>query len=687
MKKTFKLFGLILMAMLLFNQTSYADAVAKKRNKCKNGKQYYAKAKADGPGWGCKKDKEKNWSCSTASADAYIYYYSNCACTKDGGPGAQDGAKAYASAGTVLTQSTWKTTACSGFKAGGDLPANFISTPTGFNGFVSNEVSAEDVVFDYAKNTITFRALSGNIQANADQLADEYSTFIITIAKISGDDGQEREVVLFRKQVTLTGGKLTVTGSEGGFRESDFKPSLLEKGSRYELPKSDRVVQLGEDIDENTVLEVSFEGDVKNLKDELSSPNGTPSTICCEKNLLKNGALTGDCSAYTSNNITSGCLPNWSRSTGSPQLSNAMGYTTPGFVLAWGTNTPNETIKQSVTLQAGYRYRISCAIRKPKPLAGHIDGMRFQFYAGSIAPTNLMGQTFKLFYTATPDWVYVTLPDWTCPPGLAGVKDMIIGAISETAGKAAFGYIDDICIQELPPCDRLLAAAISGPVTLCEGTGASYSLPALPGATYSWSVSPSVPFTGNNTNAITIPGTSTVGKTQLTISVKVKCGETEVVKTLVVNILKKITDANFNLVVSQGTGGYSASATPVVGAGYQHIWVLYESSTPFPNCNLTTTGFLTKDIQYGINYSFSGLTTGKNYLLRHYVQNCDGAWLVKNKCFSVTREARIKPGTNELPATMSDGALKTLSNDEVEIEIIKAEISQAGTSTGTPKDK
>jgi PKD-like domain len=397
---------------------------------------------------------------------------------------------------------------------------------------------------------------------------------------------------------------------------------------------------------------------------QISNPN-TGALVCCEKNLLKNGELNNSCSG----NMNNTCMPPWEVNSGTPQASPLMGYATPGYAMMWGTTTPNESIKQTVSFQNGYRYQLSCAIRKPKPSATEKDGIRFQFFVGSTK----VAETFELFYTTTSDWVYVTLPEWTS--NVTGPQIFSIGPVSGTKDVAAFGHIDDICLQELPPCDKLWATSILGPTTICEGSGVSYSVPAVSGATYSWSIVPSVPFTGNGTNAINIPGTSTMGKTQLAITLKVRCGGKEVLKTLTVKILKKISDPDFGLIAVQNSGGYGATGTPVVGADYQHHWILYEANSPIAGCNFPLpAGSIVKSTQTTHTFSQTGLTTGKYYMLRHYVRNCDGTWLSKNKCFNVVAAAKVKPGTNELPVTLNEGALKTISPEQFEAEVLEAEL-------------
>ena len=393
--------------------------------------------------------------------------------------------------------------------------------------------------------------------------------------------------------------------------------------------------------------------------------------VCCENNLIKNGEFIGDCSVNFISNMDNTCLPNWAPDASSPQQVPGMGFSSPGYVGMWGNDTYGESIKQSVNFVAGKRYRISVAVRCGRPNnAQGTEGLIIRFTASGAGTPAVMWNTPAT--VSSMGWVYLVLPEWVCP---ANYNTLTIGALSGTRGKFAYGNIDDVCIVELPPCEKALASAMSGPTFICEGSPASYSVPNVPGATYAWTITPAVLFSGNGSNTINITGPNTMGKTNFTVTVKISCGGKDYFKTLNVVVRKRISSADFTLSATQGPGtGYSCSATPLVGAGYNHIWILYQSDRPFPRCTASGSGITAVNISTSVNYSRSGLIAGKYYLLRHGVQNCDGTWLYQNRCFNLL-PARIREGAQAIQAQSQASEVQTLKNEDTETELILLELT------------
>ncbi|HNF72076.1 MAG TPA: PKD domain-containing protein, partial [Chitinophagaceae bacterium] len=94
----------------------------------------------------------------------------------------------------------------------------------------------------------------------------------------------------------------------------------------------------------------------------------------------------------------------------------------------------------------------------------------------------------------------------------------------------------DITVPIIP-----VSTTISGSSVVCVGTTAAYSLPTLPGTTYSWSISGGQPINGNNTNTTSINTTwNTIGTYTITcvyFDTALNCGGTG---TLVVNVLPEM---------------------------------------------------------------------------------------------------------------------------------------------------
>lgn len=304
MKRLLKISILLFTAFFLFEGSAYAHATVKRKNKCKNGKHYYAKAKVNGPGifgTGCSKQKEKDWSCNASLAEVSNFIAntggSNCGCSDVGGQSNTLGATAKAEcSASAFTEYCWKTSVCSGFSAGQDFtqpsPIYF-----GGKGEVSNNFSSKDILFDYNKNTITFSNLNGYLATDSEDLANEKNSISISIASIVEIDGVQTWNVLFQQVIYINNGRLYFEGTKEGLKSSDFISTSFGKGMRYQIKEQNWTIQLA-DIDENTDIETSVTGDVFNLRDmEANQWCNQPNPNFCPGNFFQNGdfeQLTGD---------------------------------------------------------------------------------------------------------------------------------------------------------------------------------------------------------------------------------------------------------------------------------------------------------------------------------------------------------------------------------------------------------
>ncbi|MCE3295981.1 MAG: hypothetical protein K0R65_1695 [Crocinitomicaceae bacterium] len=135
-----------LIAVVLFTSIpleSYADANAHARNNCRFGKRYKSKAKVNGPN-GCARTVLRDNNCTGVVSQAVLYRSMDCVCQgSTWGPTYAEGAYAYGRAdGSGLETHSFKSTACSGYRAGGSLiNSDPIKKPTKFDGVVRSELS------------------------------------------------------------------------------------------------------------------------------------------------------------------------------------------------------------------------------------------------------------------------------------------------------------------------------------------------------------------------------------------------------------------------------------------------------------------------------------------------------------------------------------------------------------------
>ena len=235
-------------------------------------------------------------------------------------------------------------------------------------------------------------------------------------------------------------------------------------------------------------------------------------------------------------------------------------------------------------------------------------------------------------------------------------------------------------------CDgfyNLPVPVITGPTTVDCSASPKFSIQKCKTATITWSVSPTVPFTGNGTNTITL--TPPLSAAAYSIKVIVKCGTKEISSTKVLSVTSvKNCTAQFNLTLTNLANGLlKVDANPTTTtAGVQHYWGLIPNPTP-ANCTavpltnilsgltfgagVSSTGVFTSlgmgtgktasTSGYGFQYSGIGGTTAGCYKLTHYV-NCCGIWYKQTYCFCVvpnSQGARTQsPTLNKTEVEMVD---------------------------------
>jgi hypothetical protein len=217
---------------------------------------------------------------------------------------------------------------------------------------------------------------------------------------------------------------------------------------------------------------------------------------------------------------------------------------------------------------------------------------------------------------------------------------------------------------------------VEGPVTLDCAGGGKYCTDACPTATYSWSVSPTAPFTGQGTKCIILGGPLT--PSAYTITVTISCGNKSVSNSKVVKVTgSQNCKPDFTITVTQLTSGsLNVNAVPaMLTPGQEHWWGIQYNGT-YPNCTVPCspipftsfnssgvwggyinatgilspymgTGITTGTTPYGIAYG--GFSNNSCFKVTHYVKCC-GVYLRQTQCFSIgTNNAKMAPGSTLKP--------------------------------------
>jgi hypothetical protein len=208
------------------------------------------------------------------------------------------------------------------------------------------------------------------------------------------------------------------------------------------------------------------------------------------------------------------------------------------------------------------------------------------------------------------------------------------------------------------------------------GASAQYSTSNCPGATTTWSVSPSIPFTGQGTNSISF---NSIPAGSYTLSLTISCGKKRYTNTKTITALAPLNcSPSFLLsVVQMPNGLLNINATPTTTAGVEHYWGISYNGT-FPNCaaitpillneitggttsaggHVSTAGIFTQVVTgtgvtggtaapYGFFYG--GFPNNSCFKVTHYVKCC-GVWSRQTQYGSMgTSNARMANGATVKP--------------------------------------
>jgi len=266
--------------LLSMYQSSFADADADRKNKCRNGKRYKQTAKVKGGTSNCGNFTVGTaWHCnngfSTVSSVANWKGNSSCSC---GNTKMAAEAAALSNQNTLYTMCGVYDFSCgwpNKWKAGSSslyqsftTPSPMRFPPAGTEEYVSEaNMRAATDSWDYEANSVTLYAMSGKLKKYTADMMNDYATFVLNITRITGPAGAEVSTSLFQCRITIYGNELIVEDPTGTFNTDDFtKTTVGAGGVLCEMSSRDKTIPLSADIVEDDELNINFFVDCGNYE-------------------------------------------------------------------------------------------------------------------------------------------------------------------------------------------------------------------------------------------------------------------------------------------------------------------------------------------------------------------------------------------------------------------------------------
>jgi hypothetical protein len=386
----------------------------------------------------------------------------------------------------------------------------------------------------------------------------------------------------------------------------------------------------------------------------------------CDKNVLKDGGFNDVTTLLGSSNMAAApTSAPWSRDKISPQwaVGTNMGVCNKGYIAMWGNKTVFESVQQNLVPFAAKTYKVRARVRFANPTAlSTFVRLRVNIVNGGgtvVATSVTTPNTTSLTFVPVSgnDFTITTAGNYTVT--LQPENDYTLN----NGNYVSWILVDNICIEEACDCSKLPHQfAISGPKAFCQpkncnNTTLTYTAPAMPTGEcykYDWSVSPSVPFTGQGTNQIHL-ACKDLKPGSYKITVRITCGDKTVTNTIPLTVCAK-PDPSFSIT----TSGAGANLTPI-GAASGHYWWLIEDNDN--SCSYTSgDGFVTPSPITTPTAAFTGLINNKQYVVYHLAYNdCNGVrcYSLQIMCFKFLPPLRANP-------TAKPAELQSISQKEVD---------------------
>ncbi len=179
--------------------------------------------------------------------------------------------------------------------------------------------------------------------------------------------------------------------------------------------------------------------------------------------------------------------------------------------------------------------------------------------------------------------------------------------------------------------DKIYNLPVKPPITgsniLSCDSATKFTTLNCPGATITWSVSPSVPFTGQGTSTITITGPYYYSS--YTITVQIKCGN----KVVTNQVIVKPGGCQANPAFSMSSNGSSATFSSII-TNCTHYWYLVKDNDG--SCSYTSGDTYVGPITTA-TANFSSLINSQQYTVYHFVYCKCGkycsSWAWQVMCF------------------------------------------------------
>jgi hypothetical protein len=219
------------------------------------------------------------------------------------------------------------------------------------------------------------------------------------------------------------------------------------------------------------------------------------------------------------------------------------------------------------------------------------------------------------------------------------------------------------------------------------GASAQYTTSNCPGATTTWAVSPSIPFTGQGTNSISF---NSIPAGTYTLSLTISCGKKRYTSTKTITALAPLncSPAFLISVVQMPNGLLNINAVPTTTSGVEHYWGISYNGT-YPNCTIPGSPILLNEITGGTTaagahvtatgvfantgtgtgvtagtaapygFYYGGLPNNSCFKITHYVKCC-GVWSRQTQYGSMgTSNARMVNSATPKP-DITIGAVEIL---------------------------
>jgi hypothetical protein len=295
---------IVLMVITLIPEDVFADANAKRRNRCNSAwLRYIASACVNGKNCGKLKGDDKKCQHSPIFGAAKIEFKNyakldNCQCQYNSAPGTNKLATwAYAESNdNRVHSSATKYTSCKRYKAGSNKIFQFQNAgeDESHNDILNKaEIMADEEIYDYVNNSIHLSNFKGSLYIESFDYINEYAIINIEIATLSVDEltGDTIRTILTYAQAKFLNGQFVVIGNQSIFNVNDF--DFIDNGvdgisASFEF--LNKLILLDSNITENMDIEISMTADVGNMEDGESEVEIDPVSLNVAYNMVNHNA-------------------------------------------------------------------------------------------------------------------------------------------------------------------------------------------------------------------------------------------------------------------------------------------------------------------------------------------------------------------------------------------------------------